>query len=138
MITDNKVSKLLHYRIQLVLPMVYDDSLSYLEFLSKVLYKLNETIGSLNEVIDHLDSFIKYVNEFYATKQYVNDKITDAMANGNFTGTIWGVPSMYYPDMRDQILWIIEQINGGNIGHNIDDGWFTDGDITDNYDGGLW
>lgn len=38
----------LHYWVQKVLPLVYDDSLSYYELLNKVVHKLNETISITN------------------------------------------------------------------------------------------
>lgn len=39
-----------------VLPLVYDDSLSYYEVLCKVVDKLNEVIGSMNELEDSYKS----------------------------------------------------------------------------------
>lgn len=39
-----------------VLPLVYDDSLSYYEVLCKVVDKLNEMVNSLNELDDTIDS----------------------------------------------------------------------------------
>lgn len=48
-----------------IIPLVYDDSLSYYEFLCKVLQKLNEVIGSVNaqnttirDMQDQIDAFI--------------------------------------------------------------------------------
>lgn len=50
-----------HFWAQKVLPLVYDDSLSYYEVLAKVTYKLNECINSINNitsegVIDYIES----------------------------------------------------------------------------------
>ena len=47
--------KPLRYWVQKVLPLVYDDSLSYYELLDKVVLKLNEAIKSNNEVVDYMD-----------------------------------------------------------------------------------
>lgn len=44
-------------RVQNVLPLVYDDSLSYYEFLCKVVNKVNEIIDNIN------GGFIDYVKE---------------------------------------------------------------------------
>lgn len=38
------------FRCQKVLPLVYDDSLSYYETLCKISAKLNEVIGAINEL----------------------------------------------------------------------------------------
>lgn len=40
----------LHYWVQKILPLVYDDSLSYYELLAKVVKKLNETVDAVNEI----------------------------------------------------------------------------------------
>ena len=52
------VDKIAVIRLQLhkVLPAVYDESLSYLEGLSKLTYKLNETIGAVNALNDNVDT----------------------------------------------------------------------------------
>lgn len=51
------VNKLTHIRFMChkVLPAVYDESLSYLEGLAKLTYKLNETIDGLNALDDNVD-----------------------------------------------------------------------------------
>lgn len=49
--------KLRHFRFwcQKVLPLVYDDSLSYYEVLCKVVHYINNLIKTQNEMIDELD-----------------------------------------------------------------------------------
>ena len=47
----------LRYWCHKILPMVYDDSLSYYEFLCKVNAKLNEVIDSTNELLDGWEKF---------------------------------------------------------------------------------
>lgn len=44
----------LKYWVQMVLPLVYDDSLSYMELLCKVVEKLNELGDDYNQLIDEL------------------------------------------------------------------------------------
>lgn len=52
----------LRFWVQKVLPLVYDDSLSYYELLNKVIDKLNEVI---NYVDDDIENVIKeIVNEY--------------------------------------------------------------------------
>ena len=46
----------LHYWSQKVLPLVYDDSLSYYEVLGKITHKLNDVIVLIN---NHLDEYIR-------------------------------------------------------------------------------
>lgn len=47
-----------------ILPLVYDDSLSYMEFLGKVYEKLNETIDAVNANTDAITEFDQRINEF--------------------------------------------------------------------------
>ena len=65
------VDKIAVIRLQLhkVLPAVYDESLSYLEGLSKLTYKLNETIGAVNALNDNVDTLNDSVTE-------INDRVT--------------------------------------------------------------
>lgn len=73
--TNNTSVKPLHYWVQHVLPLVYDDSLSYMELLARVVAKLNEVI-ELSAIFS-----IKYANplEWDITSQYeVNTVVIDA------------------------------------------------------------
>lgn len=59
---------------QKVLPLVYDDSLSYYEVLCKVVHKLNEVI---NYVGDGLEEYIRNVlNQYFADVTYVESTHT--------------------------------------------------------------
>ena len=49
----------LRYWCQKVLPLVYDDSLSYYELLNKVATKVNEMISQVNELPDMVDAAVK-------------------------------------------------------------------------------
>ena len=64
------VKPLHHFRFwcQKVLPLVYDDSLSYYEVLCKVVNYINNLIGTSNEII-------KYVDELKAELKVVQDWI---------------------------------------------------------------
>lgn len=87
--------KPLHFWCQKVLPLVYDESLSYYEVLCKVAEKLNEVVEEQNkipevlneiqEVLDQINNWIenfdteyieKVVREYLATMIFVS--ITDA------------------------------------------------------------
>lgn len=52
-------AKQLRYYVQKVLPLVYDDSLSYYELLAKVVYKLNEVIENENQLPDYIRKIIE-------------------------------------------------------------------------------
>lgn len=44
-----KINYVPNYRCQKILPLVYDDSLSYLEYLGKLTGKMNEIIDNIND-----------------------------------------------------------------------------------------
>lgn len=57
----NKVSRMKHFFCHKVLPLVYDDSLSYYEVLCKLTNKINEVIDIINGVWS--DAILKMLNE---------------------------------------------------------------------------
>ena len=66
--------KTFRFWCQKVLPLVYDDSLSYYELLCKVVDYLNRTMHDVNEVIDQVDALD---DAFVALQEYVNDYFAD-------------------------------------------------------------
>lgn len=80
----------IHY-INKVMPTVYDDSLSYYEVLSKILYKLNEVIENvgdtnLKEEIDEVKNKIPIIENSLKTKcemKYVNSLPVDENLKNN-------------------------------------------------------
>ena len=59
---------------QKVLPLVYDDSLSYYEVLCKVVHKLNEVIDYVG---DGLEEYIRNVlNQYFADVTYIESTNT--------------------------------------------------------------
>lgn len=79
---------------QKVLPLVYDDSLSYYELLCKVVDYLNNTIDDVNTLgsdVDNLNkAFIElqdYVNNYFSTldvQQEINNKLDEMVEDGTF------------------------------------------------------
>ena len=60
-----------------IIPLVYDDSLSYYEFLCKVMQKLNEVIDSLNAQNEEIESFEREVREeFIRLREELTEEIT--------------------------------------------------------------
>ena len=71
--------KSLKYYCQKVLPLVYDDSLSYYEVLGKTTKKLNEVIEAMNNLTEDIDTLIdsrieNALNEF---KQIIDEEINE-------------------------------------------------------------
>ena len=79
---------------QKVLPLVYDDSLSYYELLCKVVDYLNNTIADVNTLgtdVDNLNNaFIKlqeYVNNYFSSldvQEEINNKLDEMTKDGTF------------------------------------------------------
>lgn len=67
---------------QKVMPMVYDDSLSYYELLNKVVAKLNECINSNNTIANGFEQLKAFIDNYFNTldiQDEINAKL-DAMA----------------------------------------------------------
>lgn len=64
-----------------IVPLVYDDTLSYYEFLCKVLNKLNEAINSLNDIGVDVDALKTAVEELAALINGFDDRIEDLETN---------------------------------------------------------
>ena len=79
---------------QKVLPLVYDDSLSYYELLCKVVDYLNKTmenVNSLNENFDELQQMFntlkQYVDDYFKNldvQEEINNKLDEMAKNGEF------------------------------------------------------
>lgn len=59
----NKINNIPYYRCQKILPLVYDDSLSYYENLCKLTSKMNEIIDDINDGYEALIS--QKIDEFF-------------------------------------------------------------------------
>ena len=77
-----------------VLPAVYDESLSYLEQLAKLAYKVNETIDSVNALNDNVDT--------------LNDAVIDF---GNRLEVVEGEISGFEAEVRDSFATLEANIN---------------------------
>lgn len=100
---------------QKVLPLVYDDSLSYYEVLCKVVDYLNKTmedVGVLHEDVDALHTAYQqlqsYVNDYFSTldvQQEINNKL-DVMASD---GTLDALLLPYFNAYKTEINGIVSQ-----------------------------
>ena len=77
-----------------VLPAVYDESLSYLEQLAKLSYKMNETIESVNALNDNVDT--------------LNDAVIDF---GNRLETVEGEIAGFEAEVRESFANLEASIN---------------------------
>lgn len=85
MLNNNRIGYL-HFWCQKVLPLVYDNSLSYLEVLFKVKEKLNEVIKFTNEIPEYIDKKIIEQFDEEHLKELVSDvfrTIEDAISANN-------------------------------------------------------
>lgn len=75
---NTKNIKPIKYWCNKVLPLVYDDSLSYYELLSKLTYKMNEIIEAVNSNFEELikDYVDKYFNTIMFNAIYDEDSET--------------------------------------------------------------
>ncbi len=98
---------------QKVLPLVYDDSLSYYELLCKVVNYLNNTIADVNTLGDDVDNLNKaynelqsYVNDYFSTldvQKEINNKL-DAMAkDGTLSALIQPLFNAYKTEIDTEI-----------------------------------
>lgn len=74
-----------------VLPLVYDDSLSYYELLCKVVEKLNEVIGLTDETKKIVDELKNYVDNYFGSpefEQLINDKLDTMAQDGTLANII--------------------------------------------------
>ena len=83
---------------QTVLPLVYDDSLSYYELLNKVVHYLNNTISDVANMEDNVqglyDAYVSlqnYVNDYFTNldvQEEINNKLDTMAENGTLSALI--------------------------------------------------
>ena len=88
------------YWCQKVLPLVYDDSLSYYELLCKVVDYLNKTMedvetlhGDVTNLHEAYEKLQSYVNEYFSSldvQAEINNKLDQMVTDGTFY-------NMFYP-----------------------------------------
>jgi hypothetical protein len=77
MIGNFKEVKPLRYWVQHILPLVYDDSLSYMELLGKVVNTLNEVVKNNNLLPDYIMELIKE----YISSGEIEKVLAEVLAN---------------------------------------------------------
>ena len=70
---------------QKVLPLVYDDSLSYYELLCKVVDYLNNTISDVNKLSEKFQTLYNYVHDYFTNlnvQEEINNKLDELVNTG--------------------------------------------------------
>lgn len=99
------------YWVQMVLPTIYDDSLSYMELLNKVVYVINLAIDDVGAVETNVASLLtafeqlqQYTNDYFDNldvQEEVNNKLDEMVESGALAEVIatyfgwWKTPEMY-------------------------------------------
>ena len=104
----------LRYWVQKVLPLVYDDSLSYYELLNKVVSYLNEVIETSNDLVDDVvalrDAFAElqtYVNDYFDNLDVtaeVESAIDNLVENGTIPRLISNIINDYMANEGETII----------------------------------
>ena len=91
---DYRTLRPFRYWCQKVLPLVYDDSLSYYELLGKVIDYLNKTMedveilhGDVSNLHEAYEKLQNYVNNYFSTldiQEEINNKLDEMVENGYF------------------------------------------------------
>lgn len=68
---------------QKVLPLVYDDSLSYYEVLCKITYKLNEVINNINDIPEYIKSLVSDDDKLKKILIDLYNQLEEQIAGGN-------------------------------------------------------
>lgn len=91
--------KNLRFWVQKVLPLVYDDSLSYYELLCKVVDKLNELINVTNVTEENIYTSVKQVLDEWLENgtigDIINNQILDNIAKTSECGDLVGIEQIF-------------------------------------------
>ena len=85
---------------QKVLPLVYDDSLSYYELLCKVIDYLNKTITDVSYLHDEFVKLKDFVDNYFKNldvQQEINKKLDEMATDGTLTAILWGKIGIIIP-----------------------------------------
>ena len=86
-----------------ILPLVYDDSLSYYELLCKVVDYLNKVINQTNQNTDYINTLAGMIEDFLKSpelKQIIEDKLDEMAEDGTLDAMI-NAPKMFVPNDED-------------------------------------
>lgn len=100
------------YWVQKVLPLVYDDSLSYYELLCKVVDKLNEVIDNENQLNEAFKTLKDFVDNYFDSTDFqemVNNKLDEMAEDGTLeamvNGKVYKDLQYLIPTDADKEIW---------------------------------
>ena len=105
-----------------VLPLVYDDSLSYYELLCKVVDYLNKTMEDVNTIAKEFDeikdlygTLEEYVNEYFDNldvQSEIDHKLDEMVSDGTMASIIEPLLESYEAELQEELDNFQEDING--------------------------
>lgn len=115
---------------QKVLPLVYDDSLSYYELLCNVVDYLNNTISDVNKLSEEFQTLYNYVHDYFKNldvQKEINNKLDELVKSGKFDSILDG----YFQKKCNTYTTAINMINDVSLTSGcfcITQGYYTQGD----------
>ena len=117
---------------QTVLPLVYDDALSYMELLNRVVNYLNNTIQDVAAMEDNVDELLSaynqlqaYVNDYFDNldvQQEINNKLDSLVDDGTMDELIEPFITAQVPGLVEENLpGVVENQIGDVVANQIDD-----------------
>lgn len=99
---------------QKVMPLVYDDSLSYYELLCKTVDHINSIGNTVNDVSDNFTKLESYVNTYFDNMDW-QDEVNTALDEMAKDGTLSNMLSEYF-SFRLNIAWAVGgEVNNSNF-----------------------
>ena len=99
---------------QKVLPLVYDDSLSYYELLCKVVDYLNKTMEDVDTMCDDVTNLStaynqlqSYVNNYFSTldvQEEINNKLDEMAEDGTLANMLHVNFDEYFIDFKNELI----------------------------------
>lgn len=103
----------LRYYCQMVLPAVYDDSLSYYELLNKVVKYLNDTIHALNENADIIEQKFAELDELKKELDELQEEM-DKWKNGDYISQYIEALIQYFDEnIIDWVSRVVKYVSFG-------------------------
>lgn len=104
-----KILKPFEAWVQQTLPAIYDDSLSYTDLLSKLLYYVNTLAENNTTLSNDVTNAINYINNFFESKDF-QDKVDDKLDRMASDGTLSQLIQPLFDAYKVQIDSIIDSI----------------------------
>lgn len=129
MIYDVAVFTRLKYWVQMALPLVYDDSLSYMELLAKVVEKLNELGEDYNELVEQIEESEHDYKQLVEDVAILNEEM-EKVKNGDYVSAYIPALSQWIDDnLQEMVEKVVKFVQFG-----LTDSGYFEVTIPDNWD----